>query len=1082
MICPHCASEIEPAEGKCPKCSGAIGTNTVFRERDTEISPVDDASDETRFLSPEDHEETLFAAEGATVIETTASEESGARDEEHGPEDGTVLLDDDATHLLSEDETHLMGEDATLLAGDSASTPPKAKKDTGPLESGQNFGNRYHIIKLLGLGGMGAVYQAWDTELEIVVAIKVIRPEAASDPKMAAELDQRFKRELLLAREVTHKNVVRIHDLGEMEGIKYITMSFIEGEDLSSIIKREGKIPIPQALRITRDVVSGLVVAHEAGVVHRDMKPANIMIAKADSNAYIMDFGIARSASEVVQQAMPETAEIPTAATTTPVHGHTVAGAIVGTFEYMAPEQFRGEVADQRSDLYTMGLILYDMLAGKRRARSAHSAVAEVQKRTKESPPPLREVDPEIPEPLEQLVSHCLETDPNERFQTTAELEAALDLLDDDGTLKPVKRTLTGKLMASVAVVFIALLAGTFWFARTRAPEEAPEPMSILVADFQNETGNQSFNGALEQALNIAMEGAGFISAYSRPSAQATAEELQPGSSLDGEMAQLISRREGIDVVLAGTLSERGSGYRISVEALDAALEAEGAKPLAKASANAKSRDDVLPAVGRLASDLRERLGDIEPESARLAATETFTAASLEAMNAYANAQNLLFQGQFDEALAQYEEAVALDPEFGRAYSGMAVVYANKKDYDKAEESYEKALQQLDRMTERERYRTLGTYYLDITRNNEKAIENYEKLVELYPADRTGHANLALAYLYARNFDRAVEEGRMSIELDPKNILQRTNYSMYLMYAGDFQESVAQAATVLEQNPSYGYALFTLARSAVGDDELETAREAYSELRKLGGFNADLATIGEADLEMYLGRYAEAAGTLESALAEAEEGAGNASVYLALAEAYQALGRTEEARQMAGQAVESSSHESVLYPAARVLIALGDKEAAEQIALDLENKLQSHTVSYARLIQGEIALSENRLLPALEAFQDGRERNDSWLAHYLLGRAYLEAEHYAEALGEFQTGLEREGEILDVFLVDGSTIRYLPPTYYYLGRAQEGLGDGEAARESYKKYLDLRTQTDFPDPLAADASNRWSSLGLADAG
>ena len=428
MICPHCASEVEPAEGRCPECSGSIGPETLFREQETEVSSPDESADRTQIL-PEDHDETLFAGEGATVIETPATEGAGPQEEEDRPADGTVLMDEDATHL--------MGEDATLLAGDSAPAPPRPKKDTGPLESGQTFGNRYHIIKLLGLGGMGAVYQAWDTELEIIVAVKVIRPEAASDPKMAAELDQRFKRELLLAREVTHKNVVRIHDLGEMEGIKYITMSFIEGEDLSSIVKREGKLPISQALQITRDVISGLVAAHEAGVVHRDLKPANIMIGKEDSNAYIMDFGIARSASDVVQQVLPESADIPAATTTTPVHGHTVAGAIVGTFEYMAPEQFRGEVADQRADLYTMGLILYDMLAGRRRSKSAHSAVAEVQKRTKESPPPLREVDPEIPEPLEQLVSHCLEPDPDDRFQTTAGLEAALDLLDDDGTLKP---------------------------------------------------------------------------------------------------------------------------------------------------------------------------------------------------------------------------------------------------------------------------------------------------------------------------------------------------------------------------------------------------------------------------------------------------------------------------------------------------------------------------------------------------------------------------------------------------------------------------------------------------------------------
>ena len=755
MICPHCANEVEPAEGRCPDCGGPIGPDTLFRERETELSLLDETADGTQVTAPGDHEETHFAGEGPTILEGSTIADPESAEEADRPPSGTVLSDEDATQLIE--------EGATLLDGEPPPPPPRAKKDTGPLEARQNFGNRYHIIKLLGLGGMGAVYQAWDSELEIVVAIKVIRPEAASDPKMAAELDQRFKRELLLAREVTHKNVVRIHDLGEIEGIKYITMSYIEGEDLASIIKREGRLPIPQALQITRDVVSGLVVAHEAGVVHRDLKPANIMLAKADSNAYIMDFGIARSAGKVVQEGIPETEEIRGATTTAPVHGQTVAGAIVGTFEYMAPEQFRGEVADQRSDLYTMGLILYDMLSGRRRSKSAHSAVAEVQRRTKESPPPLREVDPEIPDPLEQLVSHCLEPDPDGRFQTTKELEAALDLIDDDGTLKPVKRTLTWKHMVTAATIVIALLAGTFWFARTRAPEEAPEPMLILVADFQKETSDASFDGALEQALNIAMEGAGFISAYSRSSAQETAEELLPGSGLDREMAQLISRREGIDVVLTGTLSTRGSGYRLSAEALDAAPETDDAKPLAKARATAKTRDEVLPAVGRLASDLRERLGDTTPESARLAASETVTASSLEALQAYTRAQDLADANKNQEALAAYQETIELDPNFGRAWAGMGVIYTIFKDEEKTKAAYDQALKLVDRMSEREKYRTLGTYYMSVARNYEKAIENYETLVELYPADNVGHSNLALAYLNTGNVRRALEEGRLAL-------------------------------------------------------------------------------------------------------------------------------------------------------------------------------------------------------------------------------------------------------------------------------------------------------------------------------
>src|SRR5687768_18071060 len=185
--------------------------------------------------------------------------------------------------------------ETVFLGASSPAPPPAGARPSGPLEVGQRFGSRYHILRQLGVGGMGAVYQAWDAELGVAVALKVIRPEVMHDPAAAQDIERRFKQELLLARQVTHKNVVRIHDLGEIDGIKYITMSYIEGEDLSSVLKREGQLSVPRALHILRQVVSGLVAAHEAGVVHRDLKPANIMIE--GDNAIIMDFGIARSSS-----------------------------------------------------------------------------------------------------------------------------------------------------------------------------------------------------------------------------------------------------------------------------------------------------------------------------------------------------------------------------------------------------------------------------------------------------------------------------------------------------------------------------------------------------------------------------------------------------------------------------------------------------------------------------------------------------------------------------------------------------------------------------------------------------------------
>ena len=270
----------------------------------------------------------------------------------------------------------------------------------GPLSVGQPFGPRYHIVKLLGLGGMGAVYQAWDAELGVVVALKVIRPEVAANPAAAAMLQRRFKQELLLARQVTHKNVVRIHELGEMDGIKFITMPFIAGEDLATILKREKKLPVDRALKMARGIASGLEAAHAAGVVHRDLKPANVLI-DTTGEPMIMDFGVARSTGgtnpglEIDAPLQPRV--------TSPA-GATVAGTVVGTVEYMAPEQARAQPVDQRADIYAFGLILYDMLLGRGRV-GVDGPFAELTRRMEEPPPAPRAVAPDIPEPLSRIVS-----------------------------------------------------------------------------------------------------------------------------------------------------------------------------------------------------------------------------------------------------------------------------------------------------------------------------------------------------------------------------------------------------------------------------------------------------------------------------------------------------------------------------------------------------------------------------------------------------------------------------------------------------------------------------------------------------
>src|SRR5262245_9267689 len=397
---------------------------------------------------------------------------------------------------------------------------PASVDHEGPLSPGEAFGARYHIIRLLGSGGMGAVYHAWDAALEVSVAIKVIRPEIMADSQAAAEVERRFKRELLLARQVTHKNVVRIHDLGEIGGIKYITMSFVDGVDLATLLKERGKLPVPTVVRLARSLVSGLVAAHTAGVVHRDLKPANIMFG-ADQEALIMDFGIARSSGNVA--AAPITPELPAHLrpdAVTVARGKT--GGIVGTVEYMAPEQASGREVDQRADIYSFGLILYDSLLGPGRSARAKNPVAELRSRMERGLPPARSIEPGVPEAFDALISRCLDPDPAKRFQTTGELEADLDRLDDAGEPIPVKRVVGLKMLAAVITLALALVGGSWWYARTLAPEKPHDPVSVVVADIQNGTGETALDRALEPALIRAFEGAGFISAYDRNALRST--------------------------------------------------------------------------------------------------------------------------------------------------------------------------------------------------------------------------------------------------------------------------------------------------------------------------------------------------------------------------------------------------------------------------------------------------------------------------------------------------------------------------------------------------------------------------------
>jgi serine/threonine protein kinase/tetratricopeptide (TPR) repeat protein len=948
----------------------------------------------------------------------------------------------------------------------------RSTRDEGPLEVGQKLG-RYLIIKLLGLGGMGAVYRAWDEELGVGVALKIVRPEIAADPEAARDLEKRFKRELLLARQVTHPNVVRIHDMGEIGGIKYITMPYIDGIELSTILKQnESGLPVEQVVAVARGVVSGLVAAHRAGVVHRDLKPANIMVEAGTGQAMIMDFGIARSAASG-DPAVKPAAEISKDALAA---GLTMAGAIVGTLEYMAPEQFRGEEVDHRADIYAFGLILYDLLTGRRRKGGARTAFEEAARRMKKPLPPLAEVRTDVPAPLERIVTRCIQPDPAARYATTAELAADLDRLDEHGHLRPLPKRLSRTFLALFSAAIVVALVGTWQLARSRAPAEAPPPMSVLVADFEDRTaeagsgGTGVATGTLETAMGTALEGASFVNLYSRLTAQQLAEKIDPGRPLDVSMARLISAREGIKVVVGGRVGRDRSGYAVEVQAIDPA----NGNVLGTATASAPSRDGLLVAVNTAAARLRGSLGDTTPESARMEAAETVTTSSLEALGAYVRAQELAANRQDKEALEAFREALRLDPDFGRAYAGMGVLYFNAKDVANAQTSFDKALKLLDRMSDRERYRTLGSYYLGVALNYEKAVETYEALVKKYPADEVAHANLSLAYLYTGDVPRAIEQVREVLKLNPRSASDRYNLAIQSVYAGDFPGALVEGSRVVKDQPTYEQPYLPVALAKLYGGDVEGARRTYEQVEALSPFGSSLGRLGRADLLLYRGRYREALPVLEEGAVLDEKSAHTAFLgpqYVALAETQLALGQRDRAVASARKATGFSEHEGIRFPAALVLVAARRDGEAEKIAVAMENTLQSHMTAYAQLVRAAIAARDGRLGAAVELFRESLKRRDTWMGRFMLGRLYAETERYTEALGELDTCMKRYGEAGDVFFYDFPTARYLPPLFYYLGRTQEALGSADA-KVSYERFLAARGEADPKDPLAADARKR----------
>jgi len=1023
---------------------------------------------------------------------------------------------DDLTNALAGPDT---GSSARTVMPSPAPAGSARGADAGPLSMGEAFGSRYHIIKLLGMGGMGAVYQAWDQELGVAVALKVIRPEATADPAAAADMERRFKRELLLARQVTHTNVVRIHDLGELKGIKYITMPYVQGEDLATYLNRDGKLPVKRALTIARQVAHGLAAAHAAGVVHRDLKPANIMIGDG-AHALIMDFGIARLAGMDALSAAPMTtsgfAAVPAfhasesddstmnvggrpldpaaspadgitigtvqAGSSTAVEGATVAppsravlapsalatlgqSGIVGTRAYMAPEQARGLAVDQRADIYAFGMILSEMLIGRRPLPKGLTLAEAFERRLFETPTSLRATDPSTPAAVDEIVLRCLQPEPEKRFKTTAELVAALDNLDDRGIPIPIVRRLTPRMIAATAVLVAALLAGTYVVTRRAvAPPKQHDPISVVIADFDNRTNDAGLDHALEPILKRALEGASFISAFDRD-AVTRIVGVRPPARMDEPSAREIAVKQGLGVVVSGSVDRQGSGYGVSIKAAQTVT----GTVLADVKGKASTKEQIVPTATRLVTAVRKALGDEASESEQIFAMTNLSATSLDVVRFYAAAQEAASKGKFEEARDNALKAVALDPNFGVGYQVAAVASRNLHNQQDADKYSAEALRHLDGMTERERYTTRG-FFFRVSGDYQGCVKEYGELIARFSADVVGRNQHALCSTQLRNIREAVDEMKGVVTMLPNRAIFRNNLALYANYAGDFQTGEKEARIVPQPDT---YALLALAFAQLGQGQFSQASITYQKLGGVGAQGASFAASGLGDVAAVEGRFSDAVRILEQGAA-ADLGSKSpdraAAKFAALAYAQVSRGQNGPAIAAAGKALANSKDGRIRFLAARTFVDAGELPQARALAASLASELQPELQAYGKIVEANIAMKGKQARDAIKLLTEANRLLDTWIGHFDLGRAYLMASAFAQADAEFDRCIKRRGEALALFLDEEPTYSFLPAVYYYQGRVREELRS-QGFADSYRTYLAFRGQS-TEDPQLPDVRRR----------
>jgi tetratricopeptide (TPR) repeat protein len=857
-------------------------------------------------------------------------------------------------------------EVASLLAADSEESSSnfgaiigeaaQAALDESPVGS---FTGHFQVLREIGRGGMGVVYLAQDLKLGRQVALKLLPAGFDKD----RERLRRFEREARLTAALNHPNIVTVFEVGDWDGRPFIITELVEGETLAEMVVR-GPLSRTEAVRVAVQILSALAAAHQAGIVHCDLKPANVMVRK-DGNVKVLDFGLARLAQPL---------RIPTPQDETVTQ--TVAGRVVGTPAYMAPERREGKPGDARSDLYAFGCVLYEMLTGKRVASQR---------------PPVRF------RRLEKIVSRSLEPDPAQRWQTVADLEREL---------RKARHPQISWRKIGIAATGVALMVGAIfaWQLRSHAAILSDKDVVVL-SDFTNTTGDPVFDKTLREALAIQLEQSPFLKTMD--DAQVAQGLRLMGHSvsdlISSQIAQDICVRDAAAARIDGTISNLGTAYVLTLQAVNC----KNGATLAREQSQAKDKEHVLQAVDKAATAMRAKLGESLASIEKLTRPlDQFTTPSLEALQNYARGHSLEAQGQFLASIPFFQRAAELDQNFAMAHNGLSIAYNNAGDIPRSNEHQRKAFALIDRVSESERLSIAARYYWQVAGELDKAIDTYRERSLSYPREWDDHSEASVLYRTEGQFEQAMKEGQTAVRLEPGVEPPHRN----------------------------------LVSAYIVSDRLEDAKKALAEARALGFDSSrlhqrelDIAyiegnqTAAHREVQWYAGRPEEYISfSLQASNADALGRRPEASKsYRRAAESARRLGLKDvaldfqDADTLAEAAVGNCQAASRAGRPALALALCGDAAGAEKLAAEktkqqpdgtLWNAVQLPTIRAAsELRRGRPAAAIDMLASAApyeRAFPE---------AVYLRALAYLRLSKIPEAAAEFRKILDHKGANWGVF-------------------------------------------------------------------